>query len=746
MKFSPRLALLLLLGNVCLAAQHHLVDPNITLVVNDGYCANGTMIPLVPSAEDPPHLKVWGGFCRADYKDTALAKTSPFRAPEFLRIYVIGWAKTPTFSLQLVSDGTKFLMVPFDENPGRWSLCDFRLPADWQGKEVRIIAEGAPERGLWRAFSEPIAGDGAVANGDALHLLGLTALHYCAFMLCALAVTALAVWRAGVRDRIQAGLITLMATAIPGYLLFWLTLWSEHLSRYFAVGLLAAAFVILLTCFRRLDNAGRTTLYSLRAPLLLTGAVALMVLSSGFVYGGWDNPMNTAQCRFLPRLPPDNEIPLLLAEGVRSAHVPRPLQGSWLSSDRPPLQSGIVLAHYPLFRKPRVQGYTAISVLAQSLWVFGLWLLLTTFNLDTRAVALTLTVCIFSGFAFLNTFFVWPKMLAAAYAFGFLAAFVALDLSSKESRFLAWFVPGVLFGCSLLAHGGTIFALLPAVPMVLLWKRPVPIKRMAAALVVAFFCYLPWMLYQRFYDPPGNHLMKIHLAGVEKMDNRSFGETLMTAYGALSWSQISSNKKQNLEFSFAEGLLALEETNQLVTAMLMPGGLPLAAQRGLRLREQMFFHPAPCLGLFIFAPFTLLAGFAKRFRSIEWRAACVFWVFTTAATIVWCVLMFGPSTTSIHQGAYATMLLAFAAGVLSLWAVSPWLAVAFTLVHVSIDFLTNELLIRVPFGGGQLPEGLLHTDTLFLWCVSLIAVWWLLAKLAQEKRADLLLSPPADDF
>jgi len=734
MNLARLLALILLARSVSSAADHEPVSPRISLEVNEGLCADGSLYKLVPSLGDPPNLHIWGGFCHADYKTTALAKTTPFVAPKILRIYTIGWTKSPTLSLERISDGMKFVIVPWDEDLYRWSRSDFVLPQDWQGKQVRLVAEGAPPRGLWRAFSEPVEADGVVKLGDAKRILYLTALHYAGLMLFALAATTLAVY-CGVRDRIQAGLVILAATALPGYCIFWLTVLTPSLSHAYAITFLVAGLVTLVVFLRRLDGNGRNVLKSLGAPLLLTGAVALMVLSSGFLYGGLNDPMNKARGRFLPRLPPDNELPLLLAKGALLPHVPSPLQGEWLSSDRPPLQSGMVLAEYPFFRRILEQDYTATCVLAQSLWIFGLWLLLTSFELNPRAVALILAACTFSGFAFLNTLFVWPKMLAAAYTMGFLATFV-MKPRPESSRLFTWLLPAALFAFSLLAHGGAVFALLPAIPLLLLWRRPVPWKRMLAVMLLSLLFYSPWMLYQKFYDPPGNHLLKMHLAGVEQVDKRTFTEILKYAYGSLSWDQIVANKKQNFDFAFTEGFLGLQRTALLLRALVTPGGLREAAAHGLQLREHMFFHPAPCLQLFTLAPWALLAGFVKRFRTIEWKTACVFWIFTLVSMSVWCVLMFGPSTTSIHQGAYATMLLSLAAGVLSFWAISPRLAFGMVVFQAGVSFLINDPLTRVPYPNGLLPEGFVHKDTLVLLCLSLTAALWLIITLAREKTGD----------
>jgi hypothetical protein len=722
----------LVLCGVGFAAPNQPIEPRVTLEINEGFCADGSEVPLVPSPGDPPKLNFWGGYCHLEQKKTALAKTSSFSAPPYLRIYMIGWDASPTLALERMSDGTKFLLMPWDQDMRRWSRCDYALPADWQGTQVRLVAEGASPGGLWRAFSEPLEGSGKVPMGDAVNILALTGLHFFGFMVCALALTAVAVLR-GVRDTIQAGLITLAGTAVPGYCIFWLSLLLPHFSRWVAVSAFVAAIIGLVFCLRKLDNDGRAVLKSLLTPLFLTGATALLVLSSGFLYGGMQDPINKARCRFLPRLPPDNLLPLLVAAGARSPHMPTPLLGDWLSSDRPPLQSGIVLAHFPLFRRPREQSYTVVSVLAQSLWIFGLWLLLRAYRLNSRAVALVLAACLFSGFVFLNSLFVWPKLLAAAYTLGFLAAFVAVR-PKEDSPLLWWIVPGALLSFSLLSHGGAMFFLITATPLVLLFSRPWQFKRMLTVVLFAFLLYSPWIAYQEFYDPPGNRLLKIHLAGVEPLDGRSLLQTLMDSYGSLTLGQITSHKAQNLELAFGEGFQGLQRTGLLVKELVAPGGLPRAAARGFQLREQSFFHPAVCLGFFILAPCALLAGIAKRFRSVEWRTACVLWVFTGIALIGWCLLMFGPYTTSIHQGAYATMLLAMAASVLSLWALSPRLALIVCLMQMGVNFLLWELLIRVPYPNGILQEGMIHADTLVLLCCSLTSVLWLLGRLARREQ------------
>jgi hypothetical protein len=70
----------------------------------------------------------------------------------------------------------------------------------------------------------------------------------------------------------------------------------------------------------------------------------------------------------------DNALPQFFAEHVAQVQ-PRMLIGDWLGSDRPPLQSGIVLSLNPLTRGVPFANvsYQLLGSLLQCLWVVGLW-------------------------------------------------------------------------------------------------------------------------------------------------------------------------------------------------------------------------------------------------------------------------------------------------------------------------------------------------------------------------------------
>jgi len=712
------------------AAPNQPLQPRVTLEVSQGLCPNGAFVPYRSEDGSPADLNIWGGYCPADQKQPPLARTSIFRAPRYLRLYLSGYSSSPSLALERMSDGSKYFIVPYDGRIDRWFPYDFELPEGLVGKPVRLVLDG--DANTWRAFSEPLEGS-KPPPGDALKILSITALHFSLMMVCAMALVAFAVLR-GVRDTVQAGVVALVGAALPGYVIFWFAFFSPRLGRYFAYLIPLAAIVGLVLCVRRLDSAGRSVLKPLLAPVFLTGVVTLLVLSTGYLNGGRRNPLGVAAMRFSHHLPDDNEIPFLVAQGVKAKNVPKPLLSDWLSSDRPPLQAGITLAQFPFFRRPWDEGYQAVGVLSQSLWIFGLWLLLSAFRVEPRAIGLVLVTCLFSGFVFVNSFFVWPKLIAAAYTLGFLAAFVA-GRAKERSAVKSWIAPGCLLAFSLLSHGGAVFALLPMVVLVLFLDRPVQFRRLLATGALCAVLYLPWILYQKFFDPPGDRLLKYHLAGVEPLNSRTFSQTLFAAYSALSFHQIADYKAANFATATAHGWTYLRGVADLITALITSSGepLPKAAAIANSLRAEAFFYIGPCLGFLMLGPLALLAGIARRFRSVEWRDACLLWLLTTASIAVWCLLMFGPAKTVVHTGSYAVILFAMAGSVLALWAVSRWLALFIAVLQIVLNVLLYAILIRTPFPGGFLPEGSLRFDTLLLCLGSLAAVFVLLGRIAQHQ-------------
>jgi hypothetical protein len=92
---------------------------------------------------------------------------------------------------------------------------------------------------------------------------------------------------------------------------------------------------------------------------------------------------------------------------------------------------------------------------------------------------------------------------------------------------------------ALLAHGAALFAL-PAVLVlaVLALRRAGRMLRTAlVAAVIVIGAYAPWIYYQRVVDPPGDRLLKWHLAGETGITDRSVIAEILHAYGSITFSE-----------------------------------------------------------------------------------------------------------------------------------------------------------------------------------------------------------------
>lgn len=549
-----------------------------------------------------------------------------------------------------------------------------------------------------------------------------TLLYFVMLALPGIAAGAFAV-RRGLRNVVLVGLLELTAIGAAGYLAFWIWFLSPLAGSLFNALVRIIAAIALVHSFLRLSYLGRAVIVRLLLPLALSGATALMILASGFLYGGLENPSQTAAQRFSHFLPIDNTLPSLFAEGVRVGSVPKPLAGDWLSSDRPPLQAGFVLyqSSWPVRRG--AADYTIIGALAQSLWIFAVWLLLAALRIDHRSATLAIGICVFSGFVFLNTFFVWPKLLAAAYSIACFVPFVTRSAPGGRSRKLSSFVAGALMAFAMLSHGSSAFAVLGAVITLIVFRRRIPLRSVATVLLTFACLYLPWVVYQKAYDPPGDRLLKWHLAGVDTVDPRSFTVALVTAYSSLSAKQIVWNKLANFNLLYAKfGSYWRGSADLLLHLTNRPFELDTARS----LREISFFMFVPNLGLLALGPLSLLTGVRPARRTREWRAAALFWAYTAITSVIWCLLMFKPGSTFIHQGTYVTVLAAYTGSVLAFWSVSRILAAAAVCAQIFYNALLYLLFMNPPVGGASVVPKPIIVGLLLLGLLSLAGVSGLL--------------------
>jgi hypothetical protein len=518
------------------------------------------------------------------------------------------------------------------------------------------------------------------------------------FMLLVIPCLAVAAWlvRVGMVNRIVLALAMLTSTGLFGYICFFSSFLNSSFGRVVAVSVPLVGVIWLIFTFKRLDLAGRRAVGAVLLPFCLILAVTLLVLAVGFLRGGFDRPLVAATVRFTHELPADNILPLLFAEDIYSGVMPRPMFGDWLSSDRPPLQAGLVLSQLPLMWVNRELGYEIVSAIAQSFWVFALWIFLSACQVDRRAVGLALSTCLLSGFVFINSFYVWPKLLSASYLIGALVIFFVPRTATGrlQANFLQS-LAATLIALAALSHGGAMFAIVAlalVVPFtVRLSFRPLAIM----GLTFAFF-YSPWILYQRLYDPPGDRLLKWHLAGVVPVDPRPFPLVFVEAYRQLTWGEVFSHKLANAAtlFSFQGPSISQADSDSGASDQrLRVGGFMSAlvkaslgnAESAIRVRRVMFYSLAPSLGLLVLGPLFVIAGYVTGRRSVELYIARTCWIVVAVTSIIWCAIMFGPGTTFIHSGTYLTVLLAYVGSILSFWSFSSRLACCISFLQIAMN-------------------------------------------------------------
>jgi hypothetical protein len=377
------------------------------------------------------------------------------------------------------------------------------------------------------------------------------------------------------------------------------------------------------------------------APLLFWLAVGTFYL--GALYGihiGFPADVQ-ARHRFYPASwGYDDVTPERLAESLYRGNDPTVPDSEWGVSDRPPLQSGLFLIVRPLSLWTGLgvpEHYEAAALGFQCCWVPALWALARISGLSSSHALRTLALLAFTGFFVLNSVYVWPKMLSGS--FGLLAAVPYVSQGRPRSTWDYGLV-GIAAGLGWLAHGGAAFTLLALAVLYLLPPRP-DWREIATGLSAFLALAVPWALYQKFYDPPGDKLIKAHIAGQisrEQSPEESVFSVLAKAYARLTPTQVVAHKVEN------------------VKSVLGPP--PPSTIAGWRRAE--FDHLAYAFGPLSLGWPLLLLPSRRCFR--PWLAVGVF------SVVLNVLLLYGPGSAHPRHGSYAgyLALLGATAGALAL--------------------------------------------------------------------------------
>jgi hypothetical protein len=581
---------------------------------------------------------------------------SPWRpAQAVIVLYIAGYPGQPGEELRVEwrNAAGAITTTRYRQDPPREKWQAWRVAAPAGSVDVRWVAEdrSAAVAG-WLGVSDFVETRGqlkyAPVRTQALVVFGVLALLVGLFG-AAVAGRVRRALAGALGEEIAGALTPIVATgllALAGYGAFWAWFVSVKLGLVVSGTILGASVAGGAYEFRRLRGRGE---------LLVPWALAVGV---GVFYLGLlltPEPRSLAQAaanRFAAKMPADNELPGIFAQRLIDGQEPKHFLGDWLGSDRPPLQTGWDLVFWPPLKGLDVEPGVAHGIAGmwlQLAWVPCGWAVFQLLGLKRwQSAGATLAMGTL-GLVLVNSVYVWPKLSAAAFTLvgGLMCLQASRRAAGREGGarvYSVYGLGGLLLVLGWLSHGASAFALIGLGPLVRWdWRNW---KGWAVAGAVFGVLGSGWVCYQKFYDPPGNRLLKWHLAGVVPLDERGVVETLVAQYKKVGWDGALSARRVNLAMQ-KDGDWAhlLEFTTTPV-----------------RRYCELTFYPRSA-GLLL--PLGVLAwvglAVSRRHRTgVELGVAAQLLAWMLATWVAWLALMFLPSSTLGHQGTYVLPMILYA--------------------------------------------------------------------------------------
>ena len=634
---------LLLVGVVALLA---LVPPLLRNLLTRSICSATTIgefnpwgsIPGEPTNKrDAVYWSSWNGSddCQGEFRSDA------FEWSPSVSFRLRGYPNVPGNELYLERTSTGETLLYSGENPGElWIERRIAIPASWRGSTLRIVAKDhARGWGGWLAIGD--------INTESMPKPPLSEFIATLNMLFVTGVLELGLALGA--HRIVGRLAPSVHLALPfafcalglvAYATWGCFLVGPAFGRCF-VGF--AMLILFVSAGRAVwCSASNELLQEWIAPLLIAIVASMLYLGILCLFQPGESLAQLAANRFLSNMPADNQIPQYYANILWSGANPRQAFGDWLSSDRPPLQVGwILLVGSPL----SYLGYglsksgQVTSIWFQLLWIPASWAWLRSIGQSAARSTIIILAVIPSFWVAFNSIYAWPKLAATAFA---IIAY-SLWFTSNKPKLMSYTIGGLAAGLAWLCHGGIAFALLGLVPLAVCSLMRGHIRQWILATCAFLGMAFPWKIYQSVYDPPGNRLLKWHLAGVVAPDSRGTLETLKYSYATKNWAELVDTRVSNARLLF--------------TGDWKRRFSPRTNYQDLRLLEATYFVFS--LGHWPFALFAaiIMHAFVRKcvhpWNSMpEWRALA--WVAWTL--LAWVSLMFIPNSTQNHQGTYLSQL------------------------------------------------------------------------------------------
>jgi hypothetical protein len=523
--------------------------------------------------------------------------------------------------------------------------------------------------------------------------------------------------RIAMRER-DLDLVTMLVVGLLGYAAFWVYWFNPLVGRAFSICCIAAGAILAYRNRSRLKAQviDRTTLLLTSVGILYIACLSLHApakIEDIFVR---NNFLFESQSL-------DNRIPLLFANAIiHPPRTPAP-RGQWISSDRPPLQTGMLLYTWPLCDAVGEDLiYQELGMFAQLLFLVGTGAMLINLGARERQAGFVQFLLATSGFLYYSSVYVWPKLLAAAFC---AAAVAVLARAWKAEEKLAktdLYILGVSVPLALLSHGG-VASTIAILALLTLWRFRSFLRMgwrvLAAAAMLACSLYLPWIYYQRYIDPPGDRLIKINLAGDFGLDNKGAADVIVDAYRHLTLSDWLKTRKSHLDQVVHYSVV---DEDMVQCARLIWSGkgrltMPLPAQRmtllsslpatlrslAALIRFDQTEVILRSLGLLNLAWPLFLAGVIYKRRSY-WRGnpAVLPLGIGILSLLLWNLLLFNPLYFMVKNVCHGALLLLFVSAALIVYSLPEKLRFAFAGIHVLCNFAIWVWLVPTDSAASQL--------------------------------------------
>ena len=472
------------------------------------------------------------------------------------------------------------------------------------------------------------------------------------FFLPGAAVVAELVRRNKILRPAYALILMAASSALAGYVAFWIYFASRTGGKLFSYAVVIPSAVIV---WRRLhsDNRLRQLFRELVPPLLYMAAIGSCYIAFMYIPA---NPFVMGQDigdwrLFSYQLPGDNIIPWIFANKILHRESLLVIFGDWLSSDRPPLQTGIFLLYWPFKVAGKAGlGFQLISSGVQSLWICAVWVLLRSLRAGAHRFTQVLAFLAPSGFFLYNVLYTWPKLLGASFVLFAIAILITALLERRPMTSREAVLASLCVGLGFLAHPG-IVGTLPCFALILLIRKAISWRAAAWGLAVLLAVCLPWSAYQKYIDPPGNRLVKMHLAADGGVDSRSVWEAVKDAYRENPSSVIIQNKLKNIEGIIGPHPLA----GYGITPWPVPG---VSGNRGyleaVEIDQREFIWNA--LGFLSLGVLVIPIALAKKIKlAIPYSGRLI--AVAIINLLIWSLIMFGPRGTITTHSSYGDVLL-----------------------------------------------------------------------------------------